>query len=229
MNDRYDHSVEPLIRQSGLRDDVTQQLLMAIFSGSIKSGDRMVSQTLAKQFGVSATPVREALVELASIGLIEILPNRGAVCLPFGVRELGEIYHLRRILEVEATRLACGRLSIEPMRDLRISLAKLAERSAQDWSSQAMSLDAELHAHIARGCDNNRLCHEIDRYKNLMQSIRKVVGDKHRVQLRAVEQHIQIIDALIDADSDKACQAMARHIDQTANAVERALFQPHTN
>lgn len=225
MEDRYAQPVEPLTRQSGLRDDVTRQLLVAIFSGAIKSGDRMVAQTLARQLGVSATPVREALVELASVGMIEILPNRGAVCLPFGVRELREIYHLRRILEVEATRLACGRLAVEPLRDLRISLARLAERKSGDWSAQAMELDARLHTQIARGCANARLCHEIDRYKNLMQSIREVVGDTHRVQLRAVEQHIEIVDALIESDTDNACRAMARHIEQTASAVERALFQ----
>lgn len=229
MTDRSLPPVIPFVRQVGLRDDVARQLLVAIFSGAIRSGDRMVAQSLARQFGVSATPVREALVELASVGMIDILPNRGAVCLPFGVRELREIYHLRRILEVEAIRLACGRLAVEPLRDLRISLAKLAERRDRDWSSQAMALDTALHDQIAVGCDNNRLCHEIDRYKNLMQSIREVVGDKHRVQLRAVEQHIEIVDALIDADANAACRAMARHIDQTASAVERALFQSATS
>lgn len=217
-------SIKPLTRNEGLRDNVARHLLIAIFSGTIKSGDRLVAQTLAKQFGVSATPVREALVELASIGLIQNLPNRGAVCMPFGVRELREIYHLRRILEVEAARLACGRLPIEQLRDLRISQAKLAERKVSDWSDQAMELDEQLHGLIADYCDNVRLKHEIDRYRNLMQAIREVVGDNQGVQLRAVELHIEIIDALIDGKAQKAVQAMANHIDTTAAGVERILF-----
>lgn len=218
------HSIEPLTRKEGLRDNVARHLLSAIFSGAIKSGDRLVAQTLAKQMGVSATPVREALVELASIGLIENLPNRGAVCMPFGVRELREMYHLRRILEIEATRLACGRMPIEHLRDLRIGLAKLAERKVSDWSDQAMELDEQLHSIIANHCDNTRLQHEIDRYRDLMQAIRVVVGDKQRVQFRAVEQHIEIIDALIEGNASKASHAMGNHIDTTAVGVERILF-----
>ena len=217
-------SIEPLTRKEGLRDNVARHLLIAIFSGKIKSGDRLVAQTLAKQLGVSATPIREALVELASIGLVDNLPNRGAVCMPFGVRDLREIYQLRRILEVEATRLACGRLPVERLRDLRLGLAKLAERKVSDWSDQAMELDEQLHGIIANHCDNARLQHEIDRYRELMQAIRVVVGNKQRVQLRAVEQHIEIIDALIEGAAQKAGQAMANHIDSTSAGVERILF-----
>ena len=204
---------------------IARQLLIAIFSGKIKSGDRLVAQTLAKQLGVSATPVREALVELASIGLVENLPNRGAVCMPFGVRELREIYQIRRILEVEATRLACNRIPVEKLRDLRISMAKLVERKINEWSDQAMALDEQLHGLIVASPENTRLHHEIDRYRELMQAIREVVGDKQRVQLRALEQHIEIIDALIEGDAQAASQAMAKHIDTTAAGVERILFK----
>lgn len=216
--------VRTLVRKEGLRENVTKHLLIAIFSGQIKSGDRLVAQTLATQLGVSATPVREALVELAAIGLIEILPNRGAVCLPFGVRELREIYQLRRVLEVESTKLACGRIPSEKLRDLRIGMAKLAEVQSADWSERAMKQDTTFHDLIQSHCGNNRLCHELERYKDLMASIRHVVGDKCRVQLRAVEQHIQIIDALIESDAEQACQRMASHIDSTARGVERVMF-----
>lgn len=211
--------------QSGLRDNVVKRLLEAIFRGTIQSGDRMVAQTLAKQFGVSATPVREALVQLASVGLIEILPNRGAVCLPFGECELRDIYHLRRVLEVEATRLACGRLGAAPLHDLRIGLDQLAPGQARDWSARAMVLDARLHELIAVGCDNIRLRYELDRYKDLMQSIREVVANQGHVQGQAVQQHLEIVDALLEANAEKACRAMGRHIDQTANAVVAALYK----
>lgn len=199
--------------------------MVAIFGGAIRSGDRMVAQKLAEQFGVSSTPVREALVELASVGLIEILPNRGAVCLPFGVRELRDIYHLRRVFEVEATRLACGRLAERDLRDIRDHLLHLTKSHARDWSHRAMQMDTKLHSQIAQACGSIRLCYEIDRYQNLMQAIREVMGDQNQVQHRAVEQHLNIIDALIAKDCNAACRAMAMHIDQTALAVEGAFFQ----
>jgi len=216
--------VVPLDRQPGLRDNVTRQLMAAIFNGTVRSGDRMGAQKLAEDFGVSSTPVREALVELASVGLIEILPNRGAVCLPFGVRELREIYHLRRVFEVEATRLACGNLSAQDLREMRDELLHLSGVDTQDWSSRAIQLDTRLHGQIAKACDSVRLRYEIDRYQNLMQSIREVLGDQNHVQHRAVEEHLEIIDALLREDAEAACKAMARHLDQTALAVEQAFF-----
>ena len=224
MSKQTSKVIQPLARKEGLRDSVARHLLVAIFSGKIKSGDRLVAQTLAGQLGVSATPVREALVELASIGLIEILSNRGAVCLPFGARELREIYQIRRILEVEATQLACGKLSLDELRDLRMGLAKLAERKSNAWSKQAMDLDEQLHHFIASHCGNARLLHEIQRYQELMQAVREVVGDKRRVQGRAIEQHIEIIDALVERKAKKAGAAMGEHIDTTAQGVEKIMF-----
>jgi DNA-binding GntR family transcriptional regulator len=69
-------------------------------------------QRLAELYQVSPTPVREALVELASLGLVDLLPNRGAVVRPFGPQEVREISQVRCVLEVEATRCACGRIDL---------------------------------------------------------------------------------------------------------------------
>lgn len=212
------------LKKEGLRQNVASSLLASIFRSDIRSGDRLAAQTLANQLGVSATPVREALVELASIGVVEMQANRGAVCVPFGPRELREIYDLRRILEVEATRLACGRIADEKLRDLRIEMAKLAERKTANWSQLAMLLDTELHGMIQSHCGSKRLAYELDRYQGLIGAIRHVVGDRFSVQVRAVEQHIEIIDGLVDHDPDRACDAMARHIDATVRGVERAMF-----
>lgn len=224
MSSAISYNIAPLARSEGLRSVVAQRLLEAIFSGRLKAGDRLIVMKIAQQMGVSATPIREALVELASIGLIEVLPNRGAVCRPFGPRELREIYQIRRILEAEATRTACGNLPKETLRDLRISMARLAERKGADWSIHARRLDAALHDLIIVSCGNNRLHHEIERYNDLMDAIRHVVEDQRNVQLRAVEQHIEIIDALLENNADEAGRRMAEHIDTTARGVEAVMF-----
>ena len=96
-----------MVPRGNIREVVVQRILAAVIRGEFPIGHRMVIQNLAEQFGVSATPVREALVELASIGIVENLPNRGAVMREFGVTQIREIYQLRRILEVEAVRTAC--------------------------------------------------------------------------------------------------------------------------
>jgi DNA-binding GntR family transcriptional regulator len=68
----------------------------------------LVVQQVAKTYDLSPTPVREALVELASLGLVNLLHNHGAIVRPFGPREVREISQLRRVLETEAARCACA-------------------------------------------------------------------------------------------------------------------------
>src|SRR4051812_22032295 len=84
-----------------LRHAVVKHLLHKIFVGRLPAGERLVVQKLSAEFGISSTPLRESLVELESVGVIEISHNRGATVMPFGRSELQEIYQLRRILENE--------------------------------------------------------------------------------------------------------------------------------
>src|SRR6266536_1452527 len=85
------------------RTRVVKEILYRIFSGEYKGGDRLVEEELAATIGVSRTPIREALTQLATIGVIALKANHGAVVRPFGPVQLRELYHVRRVLECEAT------------------------------------------------------------------------------------------------------------------------------
>src|SRR5215212_10584501 len=98
---------------------VVKQILHSIFTGQFKGGDRLVEEELAATIGVSRTPVREALGELAGIGLIDLKPNHGAIVRPFGPTEIAEIYHIRCILESEATRLAADKIELSALQHIR--------------------------------------------------------------------------------------------------------------
>src|SRR5688572_5502112 len=102
---------KPSTHNGTLRGELVNRIMKEIFSGEIAGGDRLVEQELAAKMGVSRTPIREALSELASLGVIRLKPNHGAVVCPFGAEQLIELYHVRRILEVEATRLAASRIN----------------------------------------------------------------------------------------------------------------------
>lgn len=213
-----------------LRAKVAGHLMQSIFTGTLTAGDRLVVTKLAGQLGVSATPVREALVELHSIGLVELLPNRGAVCLPFGVRQLREVYHMRRVLEVESTRLACGHIPKNKLVSLTQTFQSLAKADPDSpgWSPTAIDHDMALHTLIAEHCGNGRIRHELDRYKEMMRVIREVAGNQQDIQVQAVDEHLQIIAALMDGDADASARAVGRHIDHTAVMVEPLIFKGET-
>lgn len=217
---------EALPAARGLRSDVAERLIAAIFRGTHHAGDHLVVQRLAAGLGVSPTPVREALVQLAGIGLVKLLPHRGAVCGPFGPRQLQEMYQVRRVLEVEAARSACGHLPEDALHESRGEMIRLGNTVEADprWSERALVADVGLHELIARHCGSDRLANEIGRYNDLMQAIRRVAGNLCNVQLRAITEHVEIIDALLGEDAEAASRRMSEHIDSTAAGVERVMF-----
>ncbi|QDT88995.1 GntR family transcriptional regulator [Gimesia algae] len=213
-----------LVPRGNIREVVVQRILAAVIRGDFPVGHRMVIQNLAEQFGVSATPVREALVELASIGIVENLPNRGAVMREFGVTQIREIYQLRRILEVEAVRTSCGKIESRFLAELSDEFVSISnEKRNSNWSQKAMSLDIRLHSLIAAHCGSMRLQDELQRYNTLVQAIREVVDNESQAQEIALSDHTAIIAALQSQDCDKAAAEMEQHIRKTAEVVEKHM------
>ena len=111
---------------------LVESLLKEIVNGQIRSGERLVTQALARRFGVSHTPVREALVMLAGMGLLDVSPNRGAIVRKVTARGVREICQVRSALECEAVRLACGRIEVNALERLRSDLRRLTEVKSTD-------------------------------------------------------------------------------------------------
>ena len=218
----------PLKQSSGLRHNLVRHILLSIFEGRLKEGEHLVVQRLAHKHGVSATPAREALLELNSIGVVEMLPNRGAVVRAFGGEQLRDIYQLRRILEVEAARSCCGRIDADALVGLREEMVLLKQdTSIDDWSAKAMSADRRLHELVASSSGNSRLHREIERYNILVQAVRDVVGNGIPAQLDAIEDHLSIIDAMLANDPEHA-QRLAEAIFMRAMFPDFAGRNGHT-
>ncbi len=164
-----DYAAEPVSR-GNLRQQVTSRLMTGIFQGRFHSGQRLVVQSLAGAYHASPTPVREALVELASLGLVDLLPNRGAVVQPFGPQEIREISQIRRLLEVEATSCACGRIPVDELSALEREFLQLEVLPHdQAWDHRARAADSKLHGLVADCCGSRRLAAEIGRYLALFR------------------------------------------------------------
>lgn len=203
------------------RLDLVRRLLREMFEGRWAGGDRLVETELAERFGVSRTPVREAISELASVGLVEVRPNCGAVMRPFGPRQIEDIYDVRGLLEGEATRLACARVDAREVKQLTGTFEELlAERKRDDdWSRRAWAVDRAMHELLATTCGNRRLAEEIARYGRFAQVIREVVGNRSHAQEDAIRAHLEILKALAAKRSDAAAEAMRRHVRQAAQAA----------
>ena len=215
------------LTSNALRHDVVVRVLASIFQGTLPAGTRLVIRKMAEQMGVSATPIREALVELEGIGLVQFSHNRGTVIKPFGPQQLRDIYHLRRVLESEAARCACGRIPCDDLKSLRREIRQLLidDTETPEWSQKAMVTDRKLHDLTAKYCGNARLADEINRYNTLIQTIREIMGNRRHVQQMALKEHMPIINALLAGDPERAAAAMVRHVKRTLKSIETVMFQ----
>jgi DNA-binding GntR family transcriptional regulator len=217
------------ISRAGLREQVVNRILAAVFERRFPSGSRLVVQRVAQRFGVSPTPVREALVELAGLGVVDLLPNRGAVVKPFGAEQLAHISQVRRVLEMEACRSACGRIDRKVLVDLQAHLQQLRKKRQDDaWDRDARAADSRLHLLIAENCGNPRLAQEIKRYLLLFRTIRNIshLRDSWENYRRSndVPEHQEIVRGLLDCDPQRAAKAMDRHIRSITKVLSEVVF-----
>jgi DNA-binding GntR family transcriptional regulator len=208
-----------------LRGQLVAQILGSIFAGEMRDGGRLIEEELAEKLGVSRTPIREALADLAAVGVIRLAPNRGAVVHPFGPAQLIEIYHVRRILEVEATRIAHDNIDPQALIDLRLETIALAgkENHGPEWSEEALELDTRIHELISRSAGSERLAHEIGRYCSLVFAVGEAVGNRLHAHEHNQSEHLKIIDHLLAHEPDHAAAAMGKHIDRAAGTAAEAL------
>lgn len=222
----------PRLYNGQRRQTIVQALLADVFQGRLRAGAHLVTQELAARFGVSHTPIREALIALAGIGIIDLLPNRGARVRRVTPHEVREICQVRRVLECEATRSACGRIDLAELHALADGLRGMiarGPRSGTRFIEEARAIDSRLHDLIAESCGNTYLAQEIARLKTLFRAFRDVSwqhdqdhNDFHRL-VEEGHEHLAIVEALVAGDRKAAHKAMAHHIRSGARYWSRAL------
>jgi len=193
-----------------LYEDVREKIV----SGEIQPGAILTEGDLADEYGVSKTPVREALVLLRHEGFVDSMPRIGHVVATFTVQDVLEVFHLRSILEAEAAGLAAERITEEEIaalqenRDEEMVLSERADGAGYD--ERAYELNVAFHFLIARASGNRRLAALI---KRLMEDMRRMLAfDPRFVE---PQHHMEIIEALQRGDRTEAEEAMRRHVDET--------------
>lgn len=217
------------------RQTIVESIMGDVFGGALSPGEHLVTQELATRFGVSHTPIREALISLAGIGVIDLLPNRGAVVRRVTAVEVREVCQVRRVLECEAARRACGRIKRSDLESLAEELRGLMtfkDRSGPRFIADARLLDSRLHDLIAESCGNSFLAKELGRLKILFRAFRDVAwqrdeerNDYHRLVEESAE-HLSIVEALLAEDPKAAARAMSVHIGSGVKYWSRALPGP---
>jgi DNA-binding GntR family transcriptional regulator len=179
---------------------------------------------LRDELELGRTPIREALQRLALENLVRSVPHRGTFVTPVNITDLARITEVRIVLEAHAAGLAAERATASD----RAAIAELLERlPAGDIKDQRdlMRLDQQIHRQVYRSARNAFLEATLDRYLNLSLRLWYLVLD-HEVHLReAVEEHTELLTAILGGDSDRASDCMRRHVIGFEREIRKALLE----
>lgn len=204
-------------------DAIFDALFRQIMSGELRPGDPLAEPEIARQLGVSRTPVREALDRLAERGLVTFHPNRRATVRALKLDELEHIYEVRELLEGHAARRACGHLTAADFKELD-RLARQARRGdGRRYAEANYEFDLALHRTVAERSGNPVLAGQIRELHELVQLGRHKVGDEREAFEAACDEHGRVVEALRRGEAGAAQDEMVRHIRSSCTFAMRRI------
>ena len=189
-----------------------QQLKQLLMEDRFPPGAPLPELALCEELGTSRTPVREALQRLAREQFVRIIPGRGAFVAEISIPDMVELFQLREALEPYAAALAARS---EPTDDLRDVLARLADarRGIRDGRvSDYYVFTARIDEVITAQAGNRRLAAELQLVWAQIQRHRRVAATNEARLLDSVDEHEEILRAIIARDEDAAASAARRHV-----------------
>ena len=192
-----------------------------ILNGRYREGSKLIESKLAKELQVSRTPVREALKQLELEGIVENIPNRGAIVLGISQQDIEDIYTIRNSIEGIAAKWAVERITEEKLEELK-EIYDLMDFYVQKNDIEGFAqLNIEFHESIYRATKSRYLEQVLKGLQYYMKRTRmKSLQVEGRIQKSQME-HKEILDAFIHRDPEKAQEALTRHLMNSQKNVEK--------
>jgi DNA-binding GntR family transcriptional regulator len=225
MTDRIGRRSDPVARNV-LSDQVKDRILQWILEGELAPGSRIIETRVARELGVSQAPVREALRDLATLGVVEMKPYRGASVRQPSKTDLVEAMEVRAVLEALAARQAATRISQEDLDQLRLLIEEMHQLAeAGDAHGHALNNTA-FHGTVVEASGNQTLARTWSMLEPYARTyVTAMVPGTDLVWLG--DRHSGILDALVARDPDAAAEAMrthAREAEELVLAMDEAAF-----
>jgi len=211
-----------------LRDD--------IISGALSPSQKLRIEHLRKSSGFGASALREALSRLVSDGLVECEAQRGYWVSPVTREELDDITASRKVIEVEALRQSIAHGSLEwegrvvaachNLERVETSMTEATREAIMGWERA----NRQFHMALISGCPSRRLLRFTELLYDQSQRYRHRTVLRRAIPRRGLsEEHTELVKATLARDTERACAMLARHIENTARAVDVAIFGASPN
>ena len=211
------------VPRQALHQEVAVQLRQLIVEGRIAPGAKLNERALCEQLHVSRTPLREAIKMLAAEGLVELLPNRGAVAVQLTAQDVADTTEVIAGLEGQAGELAAQRITDDELAEIRaLHYEMLAAYTRRDLSAY-YALNARIHQRINDAARNPVLTQVYRTVNARLQALRFRSNFDERKWRRAVQEHDEMVTLLARRDATALRALMVQHLQHKRDAVLELL------
>lgn len=209
--------------QITVRDHVHRILRGAIIAGRFAPDEKVNERQLAEQFGVSTTPIKEALRQLEAEGLVQALPRRGVI-IRFNMGWAEEMILARAALESMIGHLAARRMSKEATTALRATVGLMEVATSSGDVDELIALNETFHDQIHQASRCQYLAKLIERQQFYDASIRRIIHSDTAEREKALREHAAIADAIIAGDAERAEKQMRDHVVRSGETYLAIVF-----
>lgn len=203
---------DPVDRGSSLRELAYDRIRQDIFDATLQPGDVLSEARLAKAYGISRTPVREAIKQLSEVGLVRLIPGRGGFVTELTAHDVREIYELREELDGMATRMAATTLSDAELDQLEAEAAEAQRLRTTGDERAAFDLAVATHGRITQAVQNGRLLRMLGQLEDESRRLSHLTFRSPGRLEAALGEHEEIIARLRRRDAAQAEAAMRAHL-----------------
>lgn len=206
-----------------LHNEVADRLRELITRGELSPGERLNERVLTERFGISRTPLREAVKILSSEGLVKLLPNRGAVVTTITRADAENMFQVMAVLEALGGELACQRASEKDFAEVKELHRQMRTYHAEGDLADYFEFNQRIHQKIIDCAGNGELT---DAYRRISVRIRRARYMANLSKPRwneAMEEHEQILDALIRRDSERLKALLTAHLTNKFRVIQAWL------
>jgi DNA-binding GntR family transcriptional regulator len=207
------------ISRVALHDQVVARLRTMLVEGRIPPGAKLNERTLSEQLRVSRTPLREAIKLLAAEGLVDLLPNRGAVAVKLTEADVLDTFEVLAELEGMSGELAARRISDEQLSELRASHYEMLACFERQELSGYYRLNAQIHTLINDAAANPVLTSTYKSINARVQSLRFRTNQNAAKWKRAIKEHEVMLEAMTAHDSAAMREVLVQHLNNKRDTV----------
>ncbi|KPC58459.1 GntR family transcriptional regulator [Streptomyces chattanoogensis] len=195
-----------------LRDQVAHALRAALISGELRPGEVYSAPVLAEDFGISATPVREAMLDLAREGLVEPVRNKGFRVTEVNERDLDQYTEIRALIEIPMIGRITRSAAHEDLEALR-PVAEEIVRAARDHDLIGyLEADRQFHLSLLGLSGNERLVETVGDLRKRSRLYGLTALDERGELIPSAEEHLELLDLMLAGDARGAEKCMAKHL-----------------